>query len=460
LVVVLFFIAATACFLAAPHVAVTATIVLFTLIPAAKVLVTPWIGPSKDVVVLAAGAAVVLRLLQRRGRRTAARTDKGILLSACLLFSLYVLDLGGVAYGPGLGVAWLQGVRLVTEPLILLVAGLLLAEPRRTLKWAATAVIVMGCLVAFYGIVQQVVGAARLNQLGYSYSRELRTTRFGYLRSFGTLDDPFAYAAFLLLALATAIFWARRSTLTLMAGLLIAVGLAVALVHTAAVAAGALFALWIVRAGRPAAGLALFCAFVGTGAVLALSSSNATETHSVNAGSNLYLTLNGRTTVWKTVFADEHKVPLGLGVGAVGTAANRASLGVTEVSGSQSAAGEGQLAVDSGYFATVADIGLLGLAIQMFLFGRLFVTARAASRRPGDSAGWLAIAYLTVLLIDAITRDSFTGFPTAFLGLLIIGIALAVARDEAASDRSDPAFAAPRGLSDRTTRDRRPGFAS
>jgi len=37
------------------------------------------------------------------------------------------------------------------------------------------------------------------------------------------------------------------------------------------------------------------------------------------------------------------------------------------------------------------------------------------------------------LMLDALTRASFTGFPTAFLGLLLVGIALATAREE---DRS------------------------
>jgi hypothetical protein len=446
LVAMLLLLAATACFLVAPHVAVALTIPLFAFIPAAKVFVSPWIGPSKDVVVLGAGAAVALRLLQREGRREAGRADKGILVAVFLLVSLYFLDLGGVAYGPGLGKAWLQGVRLVTEPLILLLAGLLLGRPRKTLRWAATSLVATGCVVAFYGILQQVVGAPRLHSLGYSYSKQLATTSGGHLRSFGTLDDPFVYAAFLLFALATVMFWARKTTPWVLAGLLIAGGIAASLVHTAAVAMGALAALWIIRAGRPAAGFVLFCALVTTGVVLALVSTNATRTGSVYAGSggsgsNLYLTLNGRTTVWRTIFKDPRKVPLGLGVGAVGTAALRANIGITSVSGSQPSTKNGQFAVDSGYFATIADVGLVGFAVFLFLMVRLVTAARAASKVPGGEAGWLCIAYLTVLLIDAITRDSFTGFPTAFLGLLMVGISLATAREGAAERAPAPSFA-------------------
>jgi hypothetical protein len=47
----------------------------------------------------------------------------------------------------------------------------------------------------------------------------------------------------------------------------------------------------------------------------------------------------------------------------------------------------------------------------------------------------VALAFLAALLLDALTRASFTGFPTAFLGLLLIGIALAAAREEGESER-------------------------
>jgi hypothetical protein len=46
----------------------------------------------------------------------------------------------------------------------------------------------------------------------------------------------------------------------------------------------------------------------------------------------------------------------------------------------------------------------------------------------------VALAFLAALLLDALTRASFTGFPTAFLGLLVIGIALASARVEGESE--------------------------
>jgi hypothetical protein len=43
---------------------------------------------------------------------------------------------------------------------------------------------------------------------------------------------------------------------------------------------------------------------------------------------------------------------------------------------------------------------------------------------------WLALGWLTVLLVDALSRSSLTGFPTAFLALLLVGLALAAAEQE------------------------------
>jgi hypothetical protein len=40
--------------------------------------------------------------------------------------------------------------------------------------------------------------------------------------------------------------------------------------------------------------------------------------------------------------------------------------------------------------------------------------------------------------VAGVTRDSFTGFPTAFLGLLLVGLSLAAAREaeEAAEEKT------------------------
>ncbi|HEU0304879.1 MAG TPA: hypothetical protein VFR32_09900 [Gaiellaceae bacterium] len=427
------FVAMTVCFLAAPHVAFAVAIPLFAFIPALKIFAGYWVGPVKDGVTLAAALATALHVLQRDGRRTLERTDGLVLGAVSVLVLLYVLNLGGLSTDSWHGDEWLHGVRLTVEPLLLLLAGLLLPQPRRTMKWVAASLVVTGCIVAAYGLFQQVVGDHWLADHGYSYEQQLR--RIGrQLRSFGTLDDSFAYAAFLFLALVAVVFWMRRSWLSWACAILIAVGITASIVRTAAAVASALLALWLVRAGQMAAGVILMAATLAMGLALGLTAApaTATEAKTVRAGPSTYLTLNGRTSAWATIFEDESKIPLGQGVGAVGTASLRAKIGITEVSGSPGHSKEGSKAVDSGYLAVVADVGIAGLVFLLLLFVRMAALAQRAARAPGGgTAGWLCLGCLTVLLLDALTRDSFTGFPIAYIGFLLVGVTLAVARDEA-----------------------------
>ena len=409
--------------------AAAATIPLFAAIPALKVLAVSWVGPVKDAVTLSAALATALYCIQREGRKTVERTDKLVLLAIFGLVFFYVLNVGGLAGGSWHGDAWLHGVRLTTEPLLLLLAGLLLPYSHRTLRWAATSLVATGCFVAAYGLFQQVLGIGRLRELGYVYGQHIET--FGSsLRSFGTLDDSFAYAVFLLLALVTCVVWMRPGFMAWACGLLIVAGITASLVRTAAVIGCALLALLLVRSGRTAAGVMLFSAALAVGLALAIGAAPATETKTVQAGPSTYLTLNGRTDAWATIFEDGSQIPLGQGVGAVGRASMRAQVGLTTVSSNPGEYAKDQIAVDSGYLAAVADVGLAGLAILLLLLGRLVTLAGRATRLPGDVAGWLCIGYLTVLALDALTRDSFTGFPTAYLGFLLVGISLAVVREE------------------------------
>ncbi len=218
------FIAAVAAFVVYPHVSIAATILLFALVPMLKVLVLPEIGPIKDAVVLAAAAAAIVVFVFER-----PHVDRWLLIPVALLLGFYVINVGS-----GHGIAWAQGVRLIGEPLLLLLVGLILPEPRRSFRWALGALIVTACLVAGYGIYQQIVGKWTLVDWGYSFDSQVRSLDNGWLRSFGTMDDPFAYAAFLLYGLAAVCFWLRRGPLAWGAGTLIMVGLFFSYSRTAA----------------------------------------------------------------------------------------------------------------------------------------------------------------------------------------------------------------------------------
>ena len=408
----------------APHVVAAGAIPLFVAIPALKALALPWIGPAKDIVIVAAAVALLWRFLQRRNLTGAYEVEHVTIVLVVAFLFLYVVNLGGTINGAGHDTAWAQGVRLIGEPLILLVAGLTFTQPRRTLNLSVGSLVATGVGVALYGIYQQLLGAQGLVDLGYSYGHQVRKIG-GLLRSFGTLDEPFSYATFLLLALVAALFWMRRGPLKLVCMSVITVGLLFAYVRSALVISVALVALWLLSTERLTLGILLLATSAAVALVLLFAVAGANETRSVRAGPNTYITLNGRTTVWATVFARPSNIPLGLGVGRVGTAAERAQYGVTADPNKATKS----IAVDSGYFATVADVGLLGLLVLIALLTRVVVLGVAAAKRAG-MAGWLVLGWLTVLLIDAATRASFTGFPQAFLGMLLVGLGIAAARPE------------------------------
>jgi O-antigen ligase len=402
---------------------VACTIPLFAVIPAAKVLVTPWFGPVKDFVVLGALFAIACVALQREKRAAALQVDRLLLLLVAAFAGLYIVNLGGAISGGGHGNAWAQGVRLIGEPLILLIAGLSLPNPRRTLDVAVRVLIATGVVVALYGLYQQWIGEWNVVALGYSFNVQVRTIG-GHLRSFGTLDQPFDYAAMLLLSLSAALFWMRRGPLKVTLMSVMTIGLVFSFVRSALLISVALLALWLVSVGRTALGFLLLAVSLASALALLFAVAGATETRSVRAGPNSYLTLNGRTTVWGTLFAKPSKIPFGEGVGKVGTAAERAArkqLGLT------TDPRETSTAVDSGYFAAIADVGIVGLIVLLALLTRLTALGVAVFRS-GDRTGLLVLGWLVVLLLDAFTRASFTGFPTAFLGLLLVGVGIGASR--------------------------------
>ena len=414
------FAALVAAWLLAPHLVIGCLIPLFAVIPTAKLFVSGWLGPIKDVVTLAAGVAVLIMVVRRHRRPDGAHVDALLCWLVLAFGGLYLVNLGGTIAGGGHGIAWAQGFRLVGEPLILLLAGLMLPNPRRSLHVALVSLIATGVAVALYGIYQQYLGSARLVAFGYSYQDQVRKIG-GHLRSFGTLDDPFAYAAFLLLAISAALWWMQRGPLKTVCVSFMAMGLLLSYVRSAILIAVALAAIWLIKSGRAVVGVVVLVASVAAAFAFLVAVSGANETHSVRAGPNTYVTLNGRTSVWATVFSNPAEVPFGLGVGKVGTAAQRAQFGVVK---NPTKATEGAKAVDSGYFATVADVGIVGFVVLLALLTRLVVSGLAAIRR-FELTGWLVLGWLAVMLIDAITRASFTGFPTAFLGMLFVGLGIA-----------------------------------
>ena len=426
LLVLLFFGTAVVAFVAVPHVAVAVTIPLFAALPTLKVVVVPWIGPLKDGIVIAAAVAAALVTVRRSLTGSRHPADRWVVAAVVLLMALYLFNLGGGLTTGSYDAGWIQGVRLTYEPLLLLLAGLTLDAPRRTLRWAAISLIATTCAVGVYGVIQQFIPHPQLQAMGYEYDVHIRFFA-GFVRSFGSLDDPFAYAAFLLFGLAVVLAWARPHPAIVIAGFVISAGLAVAYVRTSAIIAVALLGVWLASRERLAAAVALLLSAVVVSVVILATTEGATESRTVVAGPG-YVTLNGRTEAWNVAVGDTPtEVLFGKGVGETGTAAARAEFSLTR-SGKE--AREQRLdAVDSGYFATISDVGFMGFGVLALLYARLIGLGMGAAGR-GIREGWMAVALVTVLLLDASTRDSFSGFPTAFIGLFLVGIVLAAAREE------------------------------
>ncbi|MDX6478738.1 MAG: hypothetical protein QOG29_1325, partial [Gaiellaceae bacterium] len=190
----------------------------------------------------------------------------------------------------------------------------------------------------------------------------------------------------------------------------------------------------IARRGQTRLAVFVLLIAVAGSAVLFALTAGATSTRSVRVSPHEYLTLNGRTGLWSSAVGHAPSAwVLGRGVGVVGTASQRARESLTGAASTTRVSGG--TVVDSAFPEVVADVGLIGLAILLALFGRLMVLAwRAAGR--GLSSGWTALGILVIVLLDALTRESLTGFPTAYIAMLLLG--LAAATWTADDPRSDP----------------------
>jgi len=435
------FVCLVAGFLLFPHVVIAGSVAYFVALPTLKVFVSDLLGGTKDVITFAALAAAVVHLVGRRAERQAQPIDDVVLVLVLGLLGLYLLNLGGGISGQsGHALSWFHGVRLFAEPLSLLVVGLSLPEPRRSLRWAITAVVWSAIVCAVYGIFQQALGIDRLLALGYDYGSYVRAIG-GQLRSFGTLEEPFSYAAFLLMSVGLVLLRGRIGLFSSAILLLLAFGLVFSFVRTALVIGLAIVGVALARWGHPRAAVLLVLSAAIGGATFFALASDVPSDRAVQVSATQYVTLNGRTNVWSEALGHSRtNWILGRGVGAVGTASQRAGEAITGASTKPGTSSKGGTVVDSGYLAVATDVGFLGLAIFLLLLIRLLVLSwRAASG--GSAEGWIAIGVLVVMLFDALTRESFTGFPTAYVGMLLVGLALAsAAATRAATRESQPAL--------------------
>jgi hypothetical protein len=423
LAAVLVFPAAAIAFRRAPHVMAAVVVFGFAVQPTLVFFVSPDFGPAKDVIVLAGMlslfACTVIGLPAER-----RDYDAWLVGGIVVLLGMYVVNPAG-----GHGAQWSDGARLVIEAFGLFLIGYLGPNTTRTWRWALGALLGVALLNAVLGIAQQGVGMQQLvHQFGYQFGEQVRTTG-GQFRSFGTLEDPFNYAALLALALVCAALDLSRRRLALALTAVLIVGIAVSFVRTEIVLMAVTAAIVLVRARRAPVAVALLLAtIVAAVGLLALVPQ---APISPTSRSSVLATLNGRTTGWSELLSDPGDLVAGRGVGAVGSGlARSATAGIFQPGHYQAgqapavASTEGLRSVDSTYLATLADVGFAGLALLLVILGRMLVLMRLT--RPGPSgAMWVSLGLWLVVVLDATTRSSITAFPYGFIALYLLGLSLA-----------------------------------
>ncbi len=233
-----------------------------------------------------------------------------------------------------------------------------------------------GLATVAIGLAQQVVGAERLNALGYEYNDTIRFSG-GLLRSFASFTQPFSFGLFVALVMVVCLPVAlsdprrRRNRWFLVVSPVLAVGLASSVVRGAILALVlglVLLAAWrhrvLVHAVAPLLVVALLLPLSLTTAFLSTSS------------------LGERSTGWSEITDRVLTAPLGNGLGVTGAAAERSIQAGADPADMQLLDGQVYLP-DNQYVKTAVELGVVGLWLLLLLGAALFVAAVRAAR---DSA--------------------------------------------------------------------------
>lgn len=286
-----------------------------------------------------------------------------------------LVALGSASFLAGPGIGSLTGLKVtyfyLLLPVALWLAPLAAAERDRLV----TILMVNGVVTSVIGLAQQVLGAERLNALGYEYNSQIRFAG-GLLRSFSTFVQPFPFAFFVMIVLLVGTPIALsdrgrlRNRLFLACSPLLVAGMLSAVVRGAVLglAVGGLYLL-VTRYRVLSHGLLV--ALVGVAllpgpVVAALGSSSS---------------LQQRTTGWVVEVFDEGIEPLGTGIGSVGAAAE-----LVEFSDDPSDAtfpspvGRPVYQPDNYYVKILIELGPLGLWFLLWSVGAAIAFAHRLSR--------------------------------------------------------------------------------
>ncbi len=251
-----------------------------------------------------------------------------------------------------------------------------------------TVLMVVGVVTSAFGIAQEVLGAERLNALGYEYNTTIRTTG-GFLRAFSTFNQPFGFGFFLMLVLLVGVPQAfsepgrLRNRLFLVSLPLLGLGLVFTFVRGA----------WI--------GLALGLAYIGWArhrllllglplvavSLLFLPADVASPVLSPSSSAE-------RVSSWGERISEIGSHPAGAGIGATGSASEKVS------------ALQGKADVyqpDNYYFKIALELGVVGLWLLLLVLVASFRSSRqaASALRGRDADLALGVSAMTLAVAGA-----------------------------------------------------------
>lgn len=279
-----------------------------------------------------------------------------------------------------------------------------------------TLLMIIGALTAAYGLLQQVLGAGRLNALGYPYNTVIRFSG-SHLRSFSSFSQPFPFAYFLMLVILLGLSVAmaqphrRRSFLFFCSLPLLFAAIALTFVRGAllGIAAGAIYL--VVRRYRKV----LWAVPILLVMLLYLPASFSASTFASKS-------LGERGTGWLANVSTVVQHPLGHGLGTSGAAAQKLATGTPTA---PAATPSHPYQPDNYYYNVLYELGVPGLwFFVLVLVGMIVEGDRNAT--PGAPRGSPFALGVTAFFVAAagasFVSTFFEIFPMDVFFWMLVGV--------------------------------------
>ncbi len=314
------------------------------------------------------------------------------------------------------GLVGLLAIKITFFYLLVLVAIWRAPFTSRDRDHLVTILMTVGVVCTLVGLWQQLVGADYLVSLGYTYNDQVRTAG-GFLRSFSTFNQPFPFALYVMTSLlvggAVAMAEPRRlrNTLFLCAAPVLVAGMGVSIVRASYL--GLIVGLlWLAMYRYRKLALVL------AGAVLAASVALLLVSPKVLAPLFSSSSLDQRGLGWSSILADILSHPVGLGLGASGSAAAR----IAQATGHSATT---TYQPDNYYVKMTLELGPVGLWLFVLLLVSAAVSTLRASRSLPGRDGALALgvsASVVAAAVASLVATYLEIFPLDVYFWLLLGV--------------------------------------